>query len=46
MIEYCKGVSCPLRDNCARYVLGMNAKEGQWLEGDNHGSRCDLYMGN
>ena len=28
---YCKGVGCPLRERCARYVEGKTLPEGNWL---------------
>ena len=27
---YCKGVGCPLRERCIRYVEGQSLPEGNW----------------
>lgn len=28
--QYCKGVGCPLRERCVRYVEGLGLPEGNW----------------
>lgn len=45
--EYCSGDGCPQRDNCSRFVMGMNDqhKENRHEPGWD-GQKCDLYYGN
>jgi len=44
--EFCSGDGCPLRDNCSRFVLGMNDRHENRHEPEWNGQKCDLYNGN
>lgn len=44
---FCNNSDCPLKDNCWRYIQGMNAKgDNWWTEGEWDGKMCKLYLGN
>ena len=48
-IEFCKGTDCPLKDNCSRFILGLNApKFSWWIEPlyKSETNSCELYRGN
>lgn len=46
-ITYCNNKDCPLKDNCWRYIQGMNAKGHIWVfKGEWNGKSCAYYMGN
>ena len=49
-LTLCKGKNCPIRDNCQRYVFGMNHHgPAVWFKSQHYDTdkgKCDLYLGN
>lgn len=49
-ITLCKGKNCPIRDNCQRYVFGLNQRGlASWFTHSHYRKRtksCPYYKGN
>ena len=50
-ITKCKGINCPIRDNCYRYTARDSGLHQSWFIDDNVGKMvdnkfsCDVYWG-
>ena len=44
-ITKCKGVNCPIKDQCKRYTAKESMSQSYFMESPIKDNKCDMYWG-